>query len=470
MHLCDSNETDMWIRMQVPLELLVPWDINTSPNQCVFHNVSLSTVKWVSCRNIILAPLMSDQLKSSLISTRSAKPLALKDTILILVYINHYKYYLIYGPFAQKNIYTITFGYTQVIDTHTHTHTSHTPILCAMASNPLHHTTCDLYQCFDHGSFVSQPYCYFTSRRAISLIFNHLLCLWQVLWSTHWLWVNTLRPRQNGRHFADDSLKGIFLNENVRISIKNSLTFVSRGPINNIPALVQIMAWRRPGDEPLSEPMMVRLPTHICVTRPQWVKSLNFAKRYFLYSSTRMKLFVFGFKPQWNQSLGVQLRTIFDGFTTRAWWQICNKLFSKPMNTFSTTSVIQSQWVDSRLLEHGDNIGWQHFHHWYRSRVFGICGGCHSYLMIKGKLKWISGNEDINWHIDTYTNNNLKSRPFEHLLHTYRLTYWNRGKVVDTKQMAPSNIFIWRDNQFPTCWIVLRIIKYIFTVWIPSRV
>ena len=32
------------------------------------------------------------------------------------------------------------------------------------------------------------------------------------------------------------------------------------------------MAWRRPCDKPLSEPMMVRLPTHICVTRPQWVK------------------------------------------------------------------------------------------------------------------------------------------------------------------------------------------------------
>ena len=31
------------------------------------------------------------------------------------------------------------------------------------------------------------------------------------------------------------------------------------------------MAWRRPGDKSLSELMMVRLPTHICVTRPQWV-------------------------------------------------------------------------------------------------------------------------------------------------------------------------------------------------------
>ena len=81
--------------------------------------------------------------------------------------------------------------------------------------------------------------------------------------------VNTLRPRQHGRHFADDTFKRVFFNENVRISIKISLKFVPKGPINNNPAMVQIMAWRCSGDEPLSEPMMVRLPTHICVTRPQ---------------------------------------------------------------------------------------------------------------------------------------------------------------------------------------------------------
>ena len=60
-------------------------------------------------------------------------------------------------------------------------------------------------------------------------------------------------------------------NENAWVPIKISLKIVPRGPINNIPALVQIMAWRRPGDKPLSGPMMVRLPTHISVTRPQWV-------------------------------------------------------------------------------------------------------------------------------------------------------------------------------------------------------
>ena len=84
--------------------------------------------------------------------------------------------------------------------------------------------------------------------------------------------INTLRPRQNGRHFTDDILKYIFLNEIVWIPTEISLKSVPKDPINNIPALVYIMAWRRPGDKPLYEAMMVTLPTHICVARPQWVK------------------------------------------------------------------------------------------------------------------------------------------------------------------------------------------------------
>ena len=84
------------------------------------------------------------------------------------------------------------------------------------------------------------------------------------------MFVNTLMPRRNEQHFADDVFKRIFFYENVWISIKISMKFVPKGPINNIPALVQIMAWRRSGDKPLSEPMMLSLPTYICVTRPQW--------------------------------------------------------------------------------------------------------------------------------------------------------------------------------------------------------
>ena len=53
---------------------------------------------------------------------------------------------------------------------------------------------------------------------------------------------STLRPRQNGRHFADNAFNCIFMNENVRILIEFSLKFVPEYPINNIPPLFQIMA------------------------------------------------------------------------------------------------------------------------------------------------------------------------------------------------------------------------------------
>ena len=46
-------------------------------------------------------------------------------------------------------------------------------------------------------------------------------------------------------------------------SIKISQKFVPKDQINNIPSLVQIVAWRRPGDKSLSEAMLVSLLTHI---------------------------------------------------------------------------------------------------------------------------------------------------------------------------------------------------------------
>ena len=68
--------------------------------------------------------------------------------------------------------------------------------------------------------------------------------------------INTLRPRKNGRHFAG-IFKCAFLNENVWISIKIPQNFVPKGPVNNT--------------VPLSEPMMVSLLIHMCVTQLQWV-------------------------------------------------------------------------------------------------------------------------------------------------------------------------------------------------------
>ena len=58
--------------------------------------------------------------------------------------------------------------------------------------------------------------------------------------------VNALRPRENSCHFASDTFKRIFMNEKSIFSTQISLMFVPVGPVNNISALVQILAWHRP--------------------------------------------------------------------------------------------------------------------------------------------------------------------------------------------------------------------------------
>ena len=76
--------------------------------------------------------------------------------------------------------------------------------------------------------------------------------LW-LQWSlTHW------GQDRNGRHFADSLFKHISLDESCCISIQISLRCVPMGPISNKPALVQIMAWCRIGDNPLFEPVMAK--------------------------------------------------------------------------------------------------------------------------------------------------------------------------------------------------------------------
>ena len=65
-------------------------------------------------------------------------------------------------------------------------------------------------------------------------------------------------PGQNGRHLADDMFQCVFLNKNIWMSNEISLKYVPWGLIDNISALVQIMAWRRPGVRPLSELMLTQ--------------------------------------------------------------------------------------------------------------------------------------------------------------------------------------------------------------------
>ena len=57
---------------------------------------------------------------------------------------------------------------------------------------------------------------------------------------------------------ADDIFKCIFLDENYRIPFQISLKFVPRSPIDNKPALVQVMAWRRTGAKSLPQPMLTQ--------------------------------------------------------------------------------------------------------------------------------------------------------------------------------------------------------------------
>ena len=126
-------------------------------------------------------------------------------------------------------------------------------------------------------AFIEGFHCIFTRNSVLRLLM--IQCQYAPPTNLHG--VNTLRPRQHGHHFADDTFKLILVNENVRISIEISLKFVPRGSINDFPTLVQVMAWRRPGDKPLSEPMMVSSLTHICATRPQRVNDVR--SRYIFY-------------------------------------------------------------------------------------------------------------------------------------------------------------------------------------------
>ena len=67
----------------------------------------------------------------------------------------------------------------------------------------------------------------------------------------------------------------------LRLQFHWTLKSVPRGPIDNFPALFQIMVWCQLGNKPLSSTMMISLLTQICVTRPQWVNIATKALRLF---------------------------------------------------------------------------------------------------------------------------------------------------------------------------------------------
>ena len=70
--------------------------------------------------------------------------------------------------------------------------------------------------------------------------------------------INSSPPGKNDNHFADDIFECIFINEKVCILKRISLEFVPMGPIDNKPALIQAMAWRRTGDKPSLEAILTQ--------------------------------------------------------------------------------------------------------------------------------------------------------------------------------------------------------------------
>ena len=85
--------------------------------------------------------------------------------------------------------------------------------------------------------------------------------------------LNSSPPRQFGGKIADDIFKCIFVNENDWISIKISLKFIPKSPIDNKSVLDQVMAWRRQAPSHYLNQCWPSFLTHICGTRGRWVKS-----------------------------------------------------------------------------------------------------------------------------------------------------------------------------------------------------
>ena len=175
---------------------------------------------------------------------------------------------------------------------------------------------------------------------------SKIICMWLLFQCALLHWFNTLRPRQDGRHFPDNIFKCIFLNENVSISIMISLKFVPKDLIHIIP-----------GDKPLSEPIMVSLLIHICITQPQWVNSLCQSDVIWDHAtwSALVKLMTYcltALSPLPEPMLiinGVLWHTSEGNFTGNAediypWYEYENDQFT------STLEPPRGQWIDTQHI------------------------------------------------------------------------------------------------------------------------
>ena len=135
------------------------------------------------------------------------------------------------------------------------------PTVCSGANKRKHHSSASLFFCGGNSpGTVEFPTQRASNKEKVSIWWRHHVragaFVWPFAWAhlaplgglsvfntsanpqAVWLELNTLRPRQNGHHCADDSFDCILLNEKVLILNQISLKYVLYGLIDNMATLV----------------------------------------------------------------------------------------------------------------------------------------------------------------------------------------------------------------------------------------
>ena len=113
------------------------------------------------------------------------------------------------------------------------------------------------------------------------------------------------------------------------------------------------MAWRRSGDKPLSEPMMVSSLMHICVTRPQWVNSFHCC--------------IFQVSLQWrhNERDNVSHHQPYDCLVNRLFGRISRKTLKLRVTGLCVGSSPETGEFPTQMASNAENasIWWLHHAH-----------------------------------------------------------------------------------------------------------
>ena len=175
-----------------------------------------------------------------------------------------------------------------------------------------------------------------------------------------------------------------------------------------------MMAWRRLGDKPLSEPMVVKLPMHICVTRPQWIntwkpqKWLRSCKQHLQINFIEKKI-VFWFNFHWGSFLRVKLA--INLHLLRYWLggeQVASQYWNqwRRPTSLAQICVTRPKWVNS--LWPNDAIWW----HRSRSTLVQVMAWCRQATSHYLNQCWLIFSK-VQWH-SVDSNLTRDSPPFNH--------------------------------------------------------